>query len=377
MKIALFCPDYPPAVSEGGISHFSKCLGRHLYEAGNDVYIIAGKDYCGSGQDHKIRILQFPGQWNLNTMRRMAHQLRIHNIEVINLQYSPVMYPAQFKIAWNYLARRFVSTVSFHTLWGGSWLNKFFALNFLFTANGVIATNSEVIYLIKKYLPYFLYKTRYIPIGSNIQPKPVDPDDYHRIIAKYSISSAKPLLVYFGMFYPGKGIHMLCEAARLLLLKHNLDFKLLVIGGGIADLSEYIRQKKKLVQFFGLQDKVIFTGKIPTAEVSVLLNASRMVVLPFVAGVSDRRGSLMAALAHHKAVVTTKPALPIDGFKNRENLIWPDEADAVNLAETIRQVFDNPILREKLEKGATSLSRNYLWSDIASKTQQFFHSVTG
>ena len=70
----------------------------------------------------------------------MAEKLRFHQVEIINLQYSPVMYPDSFKIAWNKLARNFVSTVSFHTLWGGSKLNMLFAWRLLYTANGVIAT---------------------------------------------------------------------------------------------------------------------------------------------------------------------------------------------------------------------------------------------
>ena len=377
MKIALFCPNYPPAVSEGGISHYTRCLARHLCQAGDDVYVIAGKAYCGSGVDGKASVFKYPGLWNLSTLRRISQQLRAHNIKLINLQYSPVMYPWQFKLAWNYLSKRFITTVSFHTLWGGRKINHFLALNLLYGADGVIATNSEIVHLLKKYMPCFLKKTRYIPIGSNIQPKQADQNEYQKIMAGFSTDSDTPLLAYFGMAYPGKGLQMLFEAVHILLLKQDIDFKLIVIGGGIADLSEYIREKKKLVQSFGIQDRVIFTGKIPAGEVSVLLNASRMVVLPFVSGVSDRRGSLMAALAHHKAVVTTKPAVSIDGFKNRENLIWPNETNAKNLADTIRQVFEDRELRQKLEKGAKALSRSYLWADISKETRQFFQTVVG
>ena len=375
MKIAIFCPNYPPAVSEGGISHYTRCLARHLCEAGDDVYIIAGKEYCGSGEDDKIRVFKYAGPWNLGTLRLMAQQLSIHNIDLINLQYSPVMYSPQFKIGWNYLAKRFVSTVSFHTLWGGSWLNKLVAVNFMLTANGGIATNSEIIYLLKRYFPIFLKNTCHIPIGSNIKLMPSGINGQKIIEAKYSIDPNVPILSFFGMSYPGKGLEMLLRTAKILIERHKVVFKLLVIGGGESDVFEYIQENMELARALGIQDNVVFTGEIPVEEVSALFNSSSAIILPFTSGVSDRRGSLMAALAHNKAIITTKPAIPIDSFKNRKNMVWPRESSAECLAEVTMHVLQDTSFRRTLENGAKKLALQYRWEDIAENTAQFFQTM--
>jgi len=374
MKIAMVCQNYPPAIFEGGISHYSRRLARHLSAMGEDVVIIAGDGYCGDGSDEAISVMKFPGEWDVQTAQQMVISLSSLRIDTVNFQYSPVMYPSKFKFAWKHIASHFASTVSFHTLWGGSKLNYLVALRLLSSADGVIATNSEVMYLLKKYMPFFLKKTHFIPIGANIEPTDAKGDS-EEIVARYLLDPNIPVLAYFGMLYPGKGMNLLFNAARILLDKYRLDFRLLVIGGGISDVSEYREEKRRLTSKLGVEDKVIWTGKLPAAEVSALLSRSEVVILPFDSGVSDRRGSLMAALAHHKAVVTTKPSVPVDLFKNGDNMIWPASQNADAFAKAIFQVLQDDALRRKLENGASDLIRHFEWSEIAEQTRAYFQDI--
>lgn len=374
MKIGIICENYPPAVVEGGIAHYSEHLAHNLTAIGEDVVIITGEGHCGDGSDEGIPVLRFPGKWDGRTARQMARRLRVLGVDIVNLQYSPVMYPARFKLVWGSVTRGFASVVSFHTLWGGSKLNHLAALGFLSSGNGIIATNSEIIYLLRRYLPFFLKKTCFIPIGANIEPGDTE-GDYREIAARYSLDPNLPVLVYFGMAYPGKGMDLLFEATRILLQKYGVDVRLLVIGGGISDAPKYVEEKKRLTAKLSIEGRVIWTGRLPAREVSGLLTGSDVAVLPFEAGVSDRRGSLMAALAHHKAVVTTKPAVPIALFKNGENMVWPDKNDAGSLAELVLRVLQNHELRRILENGATELAKHFEWSQIAKQTRTCFLDV--
>jgi glycosyltransferase involved in cell wall biosynthesis len=372
MKIALFCHNYPPSSKEGGVSHYTQIIARYLGELGNKIFVFTDEEYVGSHSDGNLRILKFSKKWSLETAKNIFANLKSLKVDIINLQYTPSMYTSGFKITWPYLTKGFPSTISFHTLWGGAKINYFFAFNLLCASNGLIATNSEVVYLLKKYFPIFLRKSCHIPIGSNIFPGLIKKYDREKIKKKYSIKLNESILAYFGMAYPGKGIHMLFETAKILMLKYKLHFKLFVIGGGISDASEYIQKQKKFVQKLGLSNNVFFTGRIESSEVSELLNVSDVVVLPFTSGVSDRRGSLIAALDHNKAIVTTKPSIAMDLFRNGENMIWPDQICAESFAVKVNDVLQDKFLRQRLENGAKDLARNYQWKDIAKKTDHFF-----
>jgi len=371
MKIAIICPNYPPACSEGGISHYTQKLSRELVNLGDDVVIITGDRYCGSGADGLISICDFKGDWDRQTVKKIVNQLIAQRVDIVNLQYSPVMYSHSFKLFWPYYSRKLISTISFHTLWGGSKINYIAALSLLKSTRGVLMTNSEILYLIKKYLPIFLKKCYFVPIGSNILPSRKKIDN-KKLFEKYSLISNVPVISYFGMSYPGKGMDLLLQATRKVVDYYKCDIKLLVIGGGISDSRDYIEVQKRKISALGIESNVIWTGNIAPDEISGLLKLSSVVVLPFRSGVSDRRGTLLAALSHNKAVVTAKPALNIAIFKNGENMIWPESYDAESFAKTIIQVIDNNELRQRLETGSAELAKHFCWSKIAEQTRSYY-----
>ena len=91
MRIAIFCPNYPPASQEGGISHYTQRLAHNVQDIGQRVFIVTGDDYSGNGTDGDIRVMQYPGNWGRQTIRKMASELKSHGIDLVNLQYSPPM----------------------------------------------------------------------------------------------------------------------------------------------------------------------------------------------------------------------------------------------------------------------------------------------
>ena len=97
MKIAIICPNYPPAYREGGISHYTQKLSRELVNLGENVVIITGDGYCGGGADGTISILNFEGEWDRQTVKNIVDHLITLRVDIVNLQYSPVMYSHWFK----------------------------------------------------------------------------------------------------------------------------------------------------------------------------------------------------------------------------------------------------------------------------------------
>jgi glycosyltransferase involved in cell wall biosynthesis len=373
VKTAIVCPNYPPSRKEGGISHFTQILARELVEMGEQLVIVTDDEYMGSGSDENpsMEVVAVPGPWNSLAARAIVDILSSRSVDLVNLQYSPSMYSASFKYAWGAAARRFPSVTSFHTLWGGGSINYLIALQLLSTSRAVLATNTEIVYLLEKYLPIFLKKTRRIPIGSNIRPSSRPRPNVEE---EYKLQEGTSMLSYFGMCYPGKGMNILFEVARL--LKERLDYQLLLIGGGMSDDEPYRRQAVAQVEAYGVEEHVLWTGRLASDDVSTLLSRSDVILLPYETGVSDRRGSLMAALAHGRAIVTAAPR--IDGFPFRrwENMVWPERYSAGEFAELIVQVLGDEQLRKRLELGASRLGNEYQWPVIAEKTRDLFHEVS-
>ncbi len=374
MKIAIICQNYPPSKNEGGISHYSRCLAKSLSAIGDDITIITGGDYFGTGLDGFTTVASFTDEWNYRTIKNIIIYLKNRKIDIVNIQYSPVMYSPIFKLAWHKFAKNFIMITSLHTLWGGPKFNYLIALFALFASHRIIATNSEILYLIKKYFPFFKQKSFFIPIGPNIKPESTK-SNHDTVAAKYALDPNLPVISYFGMSYQGKGMELLLNTTRLLERKYKLQFQLLIIGGGISDDLLYIENRKALTSKFNIKSNVIWTGRISSNEVSTLLDQSQAIILPYKQGVSDRRGSLMVALAHKRAVVTTKPAVPVSLFKNGKNMIWPATQDTNSLALIVYSVLTDDALRQRLENGASDLAKHFEWSNIAKETHSCFKII--
>lgn len=69
------------------------------------------------------------------------------------------------------------------------------------------------------------------------------------------------VLGFAGSFYGYEGLHLLIEAARRMLPAHP-DLRLLLVGGGPQDAA-----LKAQAAEAGIADRVIFTGRVPHAEV--------------------------------------------------------------------------------------------------------------
>jgi glycosyltransferase involved in cell wall biosynthesis len=372
MRTALFCPDYPPSNRQGGIQDYSHNLARGLSKRGLDVAVITGEGYAGNGTDGTVPVVELPGPWDRSWALRAITELESRSVSLINLQYSPAMFDDPNRFAWSLLASRFPAVVSFHTLWGGR--NIVAALRLLHTARAVIATNSEILHLLRRYCPWYMGKTVFIPIGSNIAPH--NQIAIHEEVRKrYEITGDDCVLVYFGMAYPGKGLELLLATASCLERVHGLAFKLLCVGGGVSDVLDYRAEKRHRATELGLEHRIIWTGRIPPTHVSSLLTMSDIVLLLYETGVSDRRGTMMAALAHGRPIVTTPPRISMPHFVNGKNMTWPQSMSPESLSRTIVRLYENPALSESLGRGALELASKLEWSEIAKDTILVFEKA--
>jgi glycosyltransferase involved in cell wall biosynthesis len=214
---------------------------------------------------------------------------------------------------------------------------------------------------------------RAIPLASNIDCRP--PPGYAQAAWRRArgLPADAPLVGFFGFVGATKGVDTLLRALAALP-----EARLALIGGeaGASDPSDRAgaAHTRALERALGLEGRVWRSGALEPAEVSAALLACDAVALPFVDGASGRRGTLLAALAHGRAVITTQG--PDDALltPGQHALLVPP-GDAAALAGAIRAVLDDPTLRGRLEAGAARLAARHTWPSIARAHQDWYREL--
>jgi glycosyltransferase involved in cell wall biosynthesis len=145
-----------------------------------------------------------------------------------------------------------------------------------------------------------------------------------------------------------------------------------MIGGrvGTSDPTNagYAGQVEALIAALGIVDRVAWTGYVPTEEVSAALIGGDIAVLPYRDGISFRRGSLHAALAHGCAIVSTVPRVSIPELRNEANVLLVPPEDSEALCAAALRLEADEAMRRRIGDGARELAAAFAWEHIAQRT---------
>jgi len=380
MKLGLVTGEFPPM--QGGVGDYTRQLAYALAALGMEVHIITGRlsiiSRQSSVQVHAIiRRWSFPA---LLQIRSLAHSL---NLDLLNIQYQAAAYNLSAPIHFLPNIAGVKTVITFHDLRipylfpRAGRLREAAVTHLARVASGVIVTDPADEAELRR--RGGVRRLAQIPIGSNITPQP--PAHYDRAAwrEKMDVLPDEFLLGYFGFLNASKGGDTLIGALSA-LVSRRAKVKLALIGGqaGTSDAASneaFSGEVERLIARYDLNDRIIRTGFVEAPEISAHLMACDAVVLPYRDGVSFRRGSFMAAIAHGCPVVTTHPAQPLPELQDGVNvrLVPPESASAIVLAVT--ELLDAPELRARLGQGARTLSALFSWETIAVRTLEFYRSV--
>lgn len=226
-------------------------------------------------------------------------------------------------------------------------LRKFLCLILLSFADYWVTTSYFEAGIINR-LNFWRKKINVIPIGSNINYKPKSRVD-------------KGEVVYFGLLAPNKGLEIFLSISDSLLIS---DYRFAVIGQVASGCDDWL-SKLKLSN-----PKIDFYLNLPSDEVSELLSSFNIALLPYPDGVSERRGTALAALAHGLNVVCTEGRATLDVHRQIFNFFESKE-DAVAL---IKKLLSNGyIVKDK------SIYKKYLedhsWNNISSRHLNLYINI--
>ncbi len=213
----------------------------------------------------------------------------------------------------------------------------------------------------------------WIPAGPTIEP-PAGIGDRSAARAALGLNQEDFIVGFFGFRQRSKGVGVLAAALRRPELAGPRTLLALI---GAAEPPANERRAEPAVAphtFDGV--RLVDTGVQPADVISRWLVACDAIALPFLDGLSARRGSFMNAAAHGVPVITTHPPMEgtVDVGAGEVGFVAPH--DERGLAEALADIRDHPPRRQLLTEGARAIAGRHAWSAIAKRTLEAYdHSA--
>lgn len=350
-RVVLVTGEYPP--QPGGIGDYTHLLRSALDASAADVQTLV---VSSAGTDADVRV---PG-WTLRHARHLHTTLRDLAPDVVHIQYQAgafALSPAILWEVWRLRQAGIPCVVTFHDLRvpylfpkAGS-LRKLAIVRAARSAAAVVVTNpADARRLRRDWLDVDV-----IPIGANLPALDLHP---HDALPPH----ADPVVGFFGFPARSKGVLTLIEALGLLDAPRP---PLRLIGEpGVPSASNDIVAADTL-DAYAAQHGVVLerTGPLAAADAARALASVRLLCLPFAGGVTQRSGSLLAALQSGRPVVATAPARlgDLGSLALAPHLTLVDDDSAPTLANALRTVWQASPVHDT----TTALPQRFTWPAIA------------
>jgi glycosyltransferase involved in cell wall biosynthesis len=388
VRVLFISGEFPPM--QGGVGDYTREIGLALRDLGCEVHVATSTQATPLPG---LAIHPTVDRWGWGCWRTLLQLVRHCRPDVVHIQYQAAAYamrPAINLLPWRlrWLGEdRPRTAVTFHDLRvpylfpKAGPLRQWLVHELARRSDAAVTTNHEDSQKLQQALPSPGPLHAMIPIGSNIAAEL--PPNYDRGAWRTRLGAGPDdlLLCFFGFINARKGVDALLHALHLITTDSHsaVNPMLLFIGGktGASDPTNitYLAHIKALITELGLDDRVRWTGYVPSKEVSASFLASDLCVLPFRDGVSFLHGTFHAALAHGVPILTTQPRVPLPELIHEGNvfLVPPEKPQA--LMEAITHLAAAPDLRRTLGAGAKTLSEQFGWEKIAADTLDVYRAI--
>ena len=283
MRIGIFSDTYPPFVN--GVSTSISVLKKYLEKQGHQVYVVTvNNEKFNYKFEEGGKVIRVPGvvvgiyDYRLTSIYplKIINKIKGWNLDVIHSQ-TEFGVGTFARIIAKQLNIPIVHT--YHTMYE-DYIEAVTKGHFDVTSKNLVEyftnfycdkTINELIVPTKKTYDLFKQKYKY-DRNVHIIPNGIDLEKYYKencdqgkisiIKQELGIDSTDFVILYVGRLGQEKGVELLLNA-EIKLLKRHPNCKLLFVGDG-PEMS--LLQKK--VKKENIEDKVLFTGKVPLTEVA-------------------------------------------------------------------------------------------------------------
>ncbi|MFA6011419.1 MAG: glycosyltransferase family 4 protein [Desulfobacteraceae bacterium] len=202
----------------------------------------------------------------------------------------------------------------------------------------------------------------------------VDVDMFNPAVSSIEIKKSLGLETVFvvgfvGAFMPWHGVDLIIDLAGR--MKEH-DIKFLLVGDG-ERREIFVKQAESM----GLQEKVIFTGYLPHADIPKYMAAMDVVLAPFprayYEGCGGFYGSVLKIFEYMgmgKAIIAPPLGQIKDVLVDRESGLLIYSEDTTTLIDALLKLFNDSSYRESLGINARKrVEQNYTWQANAEKVK--------
>ncbi|MDD3296480.1 MAG: glycosyltransferase [Candidatus Omnitrophica bacterium] len=315
-------------------------------------------------------------KWNMFAIIVILKLIKKEKFDIIHLQFPSSKYKKTFFLCFlPFLLRVVLKKNTVTTLHEFSISYPISKLRQIFLSLGshrvVVTDNIDTRNLVKT-MVISKRKIKFIPIGSNIDVCGIDPGEKEAFLERSGFDKQAKTIVFFGFIHYNKGLECLLKSVDKAVAE-GTNIQLLIISQLYSKDNAYHNKIEKMIGSLSMCKSVFVTGYAAPREVSKFLSLSDLCVLPFTDGVTLRRGTLMAALTHKKAIISTvlKEYVPAQ-LVDKKNIILIPVNDVEKLAEAIKILCVDDGLRKKISETAGQLSEKFSWPKIAQMHKKLY-----
>lgn len=359
---AILTGEYPP--QPGGVSDYTRCVARELAASGNGVRVYAPAVGVPESVDAGVDVHRLPGSFGPRSLLALDRHLSRTRPDCIFVQYVPHAFGCKAMnlpfVTW--LAARATRIapvwVMFHEVaLGRTWrplrhaiggvVTQFMARLVAGAAERVFVSTPAWGDLLRRICPRRMV-TDWLPVPSLVEVA-------HDSVAVAAVRSCvapdgAPILGHFGTF--GTPIAALLAPTLLEVLRFAPGTAVLLIGRhGEAFAREFAAAHPDLA------GRVTATGELESRQVSVHLQACDVLLEPYSDGITTRRTTAMAVLAHGLPLVSNLGRLSEPLWESGGVAVAP-HPDPLELANLSVALLATPTARVELGARAAQLYRD-------------------
>lgn len=211
---------------------------------------------------------------------------------------------------------------------------------------------------------------KYNPV---VIPNPVDYDffrpdvDGRECKRALGLSPNEHMVLLVGRIVPHKGIEYLVEAAQY------VDSAKFVVGGEGPSLGAV----KRVARVFGVQEKVIFAGRVPRAKLPEYYAACDVAVLPSVSRLEAFGIAALEAMSTGKAVVVSDMPGIREVITNGVEGLLCEPLNAEDLAAKVNTLLADQGMREKMGMaGRKKVLEKFGIKSVVDSLESVYRDVT-